>query len=148
MRLTTFRDSAATLEFSKRSPSISTRSFLESCAQFITDCNEKDLPRLAVEASLYYARIARLFKTAGLLDPEDRDMADDYHHNAMKLLGGAEELCARGFRNADTQSGVHKQASAMLEVHLLTCLIWGPVLACLLEYTDHAACKRLKCLTM
>jgi hypothetical protein len=100
----TFGDSATPLAFSKGSPSISTRSFLESCAQFVTDCNEKALPRLAVEASLYYARVARLFKTAGLLDPEDRDMADEYHHNAMKLLEGAEELCVRGFRNADTLS--------------------------------------------
>lgn len=42
-------------------------------------------------------------------------------------------------------SGVHKQASAMLEVHALACLIWGPVLACLLEYTRL---RRLQMLEM
>ena len=35
-------------------------------------------------------------------------------------------------------SAVHKQASAMLEVNPLACLIWGPVLACLLGSTEDA----------
>ena len=39
---------------------------------------------------------------------------------------------------AKRDSGVHKQASAMLEVRPLACLIRGRVLACLLDSTEDA----------
>lgn len=42
-------------------------------------------------------------------------MADNYHHNAMKLLGGAEELCVRVFRNADTLSQAVSQLLKLLQ---------------------------------
>ncbi|RYP08152.1 hypothetical protein DL764_002059 [Monosporascus ibericus] len=97
-----YGDSAASLSFSGGSPLILTRPFLKSCADFITNCSENALPKLAVEASLYYARIARLFETSGLSNPKDRAMATKYDEKAKTLLEGAEKLCERGFRNANT----------------------------------------------
>lgn len=97
-----YGDSAASLTFSGGSPLILIRLFLQSCADFIANCSEKALPKLAVEASLYYARIARLFETSGLSNPKDREMATQYHGKAKTLLEGAEKLCEQGFRDADT----------------------------------------------
>lgn len=111
----TLGDSAAPLVFSEGSPSTPTRLFLDSCAEFITDCNEKTLPRLAVEASLYYARTTRLFETARLTDPKDRALAGDFHKNAMKLLEAAEKLCAQGFRDADTLSQAVSESLKLLQ---------------------------------
>lgn len=108
-------ESAVHLDLRKDSPVVATRLYLESCADFITECNEKTLPRLAVEASLYYAQTARLFKTAGLPDPKDRVAADEYHHSAIKLLEGAETLCARGFRNADTLSQAVEEVLKLMQ---------------------------------
>lgn len=97
-----YGDSAASLTFPGGSPLILTRLFLQSCADFITNCIEKALPKLAVEASLYYARIARLFETFGLSNPKDREMATKYHEEAKTLLERAEKLCEQGFHGADT----------------------------------------------
>jgi len=97
-----YGDSAASLTFPGGSPLILIRLFLQSCADFITNCSEKALPKLAVEASLYYARIARLFETSRLSNPKDREMATKCHEKAKTLLEGAEKLCEQGFRDADT----------------------------------------------
>jgi hypothetical protein len=87
--------------FSKISPSSSTSSFLQFCANLILTCNMKSLPRLAVEASLHFARIARLFETSGLTEPEDRERATKYHDQAKKFLELASKLCETGFYKAD-----------------------------------------------
>lgn len=97
-----YGDSAASLKFFGGSPLILVKPFLKSCAEFIINCGEKALPKLVVEASLYYARIAQLFETAGLSDPKDREVATDHHEKAKDLLKEAEKLCKQGFRDADT----------------------------------------------
>ena len=97
-----YADSAASPTFSGDSALIRIRPFLQSCADFITKCSEKALPKLAVEASLYYARIARLFETSGLSNHQDREMATKYHEKAKTFLEGTEKLCEQGFRDADT----------------------------------------------
>jgi len=97
-----YGDSAASLTFPGGSPLNLARAFLQSCADFIANCSEKALPKLAVEASLYFARIARRFETSGLSNPEDRKMAIGYHEKAEILLLRAEKLCEQGFRDADT----------------------------------------------
>jgi len=96
-----YGDSAASLTFSGGSPLILTRLFLQSCADFIANCSEKALPKLAVQASLYYVRIARLFEISGLSNYKDREMATKYHEKAKTLLEVAEKLCEQGFRDVD-----------------------------------------------
>ncbi|KAF2691044.1 hypothetical protein K458DRAFT_355487 [Lentithecium fluviatile CBS 122367] len=84
------------------SPLQLTRPFLQKCAQFVADCDAKSLPKLAVEVSLYYARIARLYETSRLTAEKDRAKATMYHNEAKALLARAQELCKREFRDAET----------------------------------------------
>ncbi|OAL52703.1 hypothetical protein IQ07DRAFT_535610 [Pyrenochaeta sp. DS3sAY3a] len=93
--------SACALILSDKSPMSSTAPLLRSCSKFISSCKEKVLPKLAVEATLYYARIARLFETSGLTDPKEREKATKYHEKAQSLLEEAIELCKRGFKDSD-----------------------------------------------
>jgi hypothetical protein len=92
---------AATSMLSQNSPSPSTGPFLKDCAKFVTTCKEELLPKLGVEASLYYARVARLFETSGITEPKDRKAASEYHEQAQTLLEQASKLCEQGFRDAD-----------------------------------------------
>lgn len=82
------------------SPSSLTTRFLQFCTEFITTCSKNSSPRLAVEASLYYARVARLFETSGITEPKDRELATKYHDKAQMLLEEAGKLCEQGFRDA------------------------------------------------
>ena len=97
-----YGDLAASVEFSGGSPVILTRLFFQSCTDFVIMCSEKALPKLAVEASIYYARISRLFETCGSSDPKDRELATGHCEKAKNLLAGAVKLCEQGFRDADT----------------------------------------------
>ena len=94
--------SAAISMFLGSLPSSSTQSFLRSCSQFITLCSEKSLPKLAVEVSLYYARIARLFETSRIAEPKDCEIAIKHHDEAKTLLEQASKLCGQGFGGADS----------------------------------------------
>ncbi|KAF1984925.1 NFX1-type zinc finger-containing protein 1 [Aulographum hederae CBS 113979] len=94
-------DSAASIRFPGGAPQSSTNKFLQSCESFIDICAAKALPKLAVEASLHHARIARLFGTSGLSEQEDRDAAAGFHGKAVVLLEAAEKLCEQGFRDAE-----------------------------------------------
>lgn len=59
--------SAASSILSERSPVVATSSYLESCADFITTSVKTLLPKFAVEASLYYVRIACLLAKCDLV---------------------------------------------------------------------------------
>lgn len=106
--------SAATSMMSRRSPLSLTEPFLHFCAELITTCIEKSLPRLAVEVSLYYARIARLFETSGITKPEERQMATKYHDKAQTLLEQAGKLCEQGFREAENLLQAVNESSKLL----------------------------------
>jgi hypothetical protein len=49
------------LSFPSGAPDKKTEQFLKDCKKLIDDCILESLPKLAVEATLYYARIAQLF---------------------------------------------------------------------------------------
>jgi hypothetical protein len=96
-----YGDSATASILSRSSPSSLAPQFLNSCADLMTTCISESLPRLAVESSLYYARIARLFETSSFTQPQDRDMATKYHDQAKVFLEKACKLCEQGFHEAD-----------------------------------------------
>lgn len=87
------------------SPKKLTKPFLEICGTFIKDCNSENLPKLAVEASLYYARVARHYRSSSLStnddDKKDTAKATEYVNEARDLLEKALELCQRPFENAE-----------------------------------------------
>ncbi|KAF2730880.1 P-loop containing nucleoside triphosphate hydrolase protein [Polyplosphaeria fusca] len=106
-----YGDSALTLTFPGGSPLKHVEPFLASCAAFITTCTEKTLPKLAVEASLYYARITHLYTTSS---STPRSTATTHHSTAQSLLLAASALCAQGFRDASTLLHAVTQAQKLL----------------------------------
>ncbi|KAF1968342.1 hypothetical protein BU23DRAFT_592152 [Bimuria novae-zelandiae CBS 107.79] len=75
--------------------------FLKFCTLFIGDCEKNSLPKLAIEATLYYARIARRFQTNGPMDDQGRKLAAKYRDTAKEFLEKAQGLCSRPFKGAD-----------------------------------------------
>lgn len=72
------------------------------CRKLITDCINGNLPKLAVETILYYARIAQLSGSSGIAQDGDRTKALEYRDTAKTLLEEAEKLCNNAFRDRDT----------------------------------------------
>ncbi|KAF2120795.1 hypothetical protein BDV96DRAFT_275996 [Lophiotrema nucula] len=93
--------STVSIIFPGGAPQQSTHSILQNCTKFINDCEEEKLPKLAVEAILYYARIVRLFEASGMTESRDRNTATHLREDAKALLGRAFELCTQPFQNAD-----------------------------------------------
>jgi hypothetical protein len=84
------------------SPTNQTSPLLTKCRTTIDDCNAANLPKLAVEATLYYARIAHAFSSSGLAKDTDRTKATEYRNTATELLDKAQHLCTQAFRDHDT----------------------------------------------
>jgi hypothetical protein len=79
------------------------------------NCKEKTLPKLAVEASLCFARITRHHETFGPSDSKDREIAANYHEKAKALLEEAEKLCEKGFKDAKSLLRVLKDSLKLLQ---------------------------------
>jgi hypothetical protein len=73
--------------------------FLQTCRTFIWDCDVENLPKLAVEASLSYASIARLYGSFCHSIKTGLDKAANYVKMAKELLDKAQELCKQPFKN-------------------------------------------------
>jgi len=95
-------------------PRENTDAFLQGCKTLIDDCTAAALPKLAVEATLHYARVAQLFGGSGLADDKDRMRARAYRNTANELLQQARHLCEHGFRDRDTLLKAIVYATAML----------------------------------
>ena len=80
------------------------KSFFKSCNAFIDDCTTESLPKLGVEAALYYASTARSYdgyRRVIKTDASNLKHASEYVETAKALLENAKELCELGFQNAD-----------------------------------------------
>ena len=82
-------------------PSQLAKPFFQTCEKFIHDCRAENLPKLGVEASLYYAGIARPYESYCHLTKADTDKALEHMNIAKAMLEKAKEMCAWGFENAD-----------------------------------------------
>ncbi|KAH7414422.1 hypothetical protein DE146DRAFT_673990 [Phaeosphaeria sp. MPI-PUGE-AT-0046c] len=74
--------------------------FSPNCSNVIEGCNNTNLPKLAVEATLYYSRIARALSALGTAKDEDRKIVEKFRQTSKDLLGKATELCELPFRGA------------------------------------------------
>lgn len=74
-----------------------TKSFFKRCGTFVEECRIESLPKLGVEASLYYARIARSQQSYCRSTNTDVDHASDYIKTAKELMEKAYKLCAEPF---------------------------------------------------
>jgi hypothetical protein len=79
-----------------------TAQLMKPCKQLVADCVAGNLPKLAVEATLYYARIVHAFGSTGLATDLDRTKAKEYRDTAKDLLEKAKEMCKHSFRDRDT----------------------------------------------
>ena len=90
------------LTFPSGLPIARTEPFLLDTKKLIDDCTQESLPKLAVEATLYFARIAQSFGSAQSGQSNDRAKAMNYRNIAKDLLAKADELCENSFRDRDT----------------------------------------------
>ena len=82
-------------------PDLPAEPFFKCCGTFVDECGIESLPKLGVEACLYYARIARSYESYCHSTKANVDHASDYVKTAKDLLLKANELCAQPFENAD-----------------------------------------------
>jgi hypothetical protein len=80
-------------------PESLTQAFMKACASLMSDCVVEKLPKLAVEASIYFATNAQLYRSSDL-SGEDRKKATMYVEKAKELLKQAYKLCEQPFQNA------------------------------------------------
>jgi hypothetical protein len=78
------------------------KSFFAICKVFISDCLLENLPKLSVEATLSYAKIAHLYESYCQSNESDINTASEHINFVRELLDKANELCNQGFQNADT----------------------------------------------
>jgi len=75
--------------------------FFQTCKEFIKECCVENLPKLGVEASLYYAGIVRSYESCCRANEVDINKASEQINIAKTMLEKAREMCAQGFENAD-----------------------------------------------
>lgn len=76
--------------------------FFKNCVVLVEECHVDNLPRLGVEVSLYYAKIALLYQSDCRSTNTAVERASDYVKTAKQLLDRADELCAQPFENVES----------------------------------------------
>ncbi|KAH8600108.1 hypothetical protein B0O99DRAFT_503550 [Bisporella sp. PMI_857] len=84
------------------SPDLLAGPFFQECTIFIDECNAQNLPKLAAEASLFYASIARSLESFCRSANKGLESAATHVEVAKKLLEDAKEVCKRPFHNAES----------------------------------------------
>ena len=86
-------------------PTEDTMPFLADCFKLIEECNDNQLPKLAVEATLYYAQIVNVSTSTALTKESDRTSVAKCRRSAKDLLQKAHKLCEHPFNGASVLSG-------------------------------------------
>lgn len=74
----------------------------------------ENLPKLGIEASIYYARIARPYESHCRSAKIDVEQAFEYVKIARKLLKKVRVLCEQSFQNADFLRNAVEESSKLL----------------------------------
>lgn len=88
--------------------------FFETCERLIDECVKENLPKIGTEASIYYARIARLYDSRCRSTKTDVDQASQYVKTAKELLLKGIALCKQPFQNADVLRDAVEESIKML----------------------------------
>jgi hypothetical protein len=75
--------------------------FFQTGKSIVSSCNAESLPKLSVEATLYFARVARQYESYCRSISENISQASRQVRIAKELLDEARIRCTQGFRNAD-----------------------------------------------
>jgi hypothetical protein len=89
------------MKISGGSPDQLVKPFFRACKAFFDDSSAKNLPKLCVEASLYYVRIAWSNQSYCSSTKAGVDKSLEAINTAKELLEMAKGLCAQPFQNAD-----------------------------------------------
>ncbi|KAJ4367471.1 hypothetical protein N0V83_007054 [Neocucurbitaria cava] len=89
--------------------------FLNDCMKLIDDCVNESLPKLAVETTLYYARIVQALPRSGDSKDNKREKMMGYRSTAKDLLKKAERLCEHSFRNRNVLLEAIMSAEKLLD---------------------------------
>jgi hypothetical protein len=93
--------SGTSIKIAGGAPDQLAKPFFQSCKSFITDCEVESLPKLGVEACLYYATIAQSYRSFRSATATDIAKTSEYVKTAQELLERARGLCDKGFQNAE-----------------------------------------------
>lgn len=95
-------NSKVSIKLSGGPPDQRAKPFFRSCISYISSCRDENLPKLAVEGILYYAKIARLYDSyMHSASPSQTIKTASEIVTAKELLEEAKGLCLQGFRNAE-----------------------------------------------
>ena len=75
--------------------------FFATCDSFIAECSVEKLPKLDVEARLFYGRAVRLYNSSMLGREDGETRGGEYLNAARFFIEGAIELCRQPFHNVD-----------------------------------------------
>ncbi|PVH90240.1 hypothetical protein DM02DRAFT_665334, partial [Periconia macrospinosa] len=75
--------------------------FFKSCSTCIAESTAANIPKLAVEVSLYFATASQIYQSSRLLQESDRAKATAHVAEANAFLGNALGSCKHPFQNAD-----------------------------------------------
>ena len=104
----------ASIEISKEPLENEAKPFFKTCRTFIDQSTEENLPKLAVEAALYYAKMARPYQSYCRLIKKETEPASEYVKIAKELLETAKDLCKQPFQKSKELSTAVKQSIRML----------------------------------
>jgi hypothetical protein len=74
----------------------------------------RNLPKLAVETTLYVVKLARTFQMLSHAVKIDSNKANDVVAEAKSILVDANELCQQKFQNADVHGNAIEEALRLL----------------------------------
>ncbi|TQV90192.1 NF-X1 finger and helicase domain-containing protein [Cordyceps javanica] len=97
------------------SPLLVAKLFLKSCSSLISRCRTDALPKLAVEAILYHARMAHMYGFRPRLDEADRAKASGFLDEARENLETASSMCEQPFQDADTLKEAVRKITQLLQ---------------------------------
>ncbi|KAJ4352735.1 hypothetical protein N0V95_004007 [Ascochyta clinopodiicola] len=114
LRSSKSRSDTVAFDFRGGSPVDQSGSFLHDCSGFIEDSKRANSPKLAVEATLYYAHIVRLLGSSGIIERAPSSKATQYRESAKALLEDAKELCENAFSGRDQLKKAIEQSLQLL----------------------------------
>jgi len=88
--------------------------FFQIYRTFIGDYEVKNLPKLAVKASLFYTSVVRSYESFCHSVKTDLDKAANYVKIAKELLDKAQELCKQLFQNAEILRSAIEESIGLL----------------------------------
>jgi hypothetical protein len=88
--------------------------FLTDCLGMIEECNDNQLPKLAVQATLYHVQIVHVCNSTKLNKESDRKNVAKLRETAKDLLGKAHKLCEQPFNGASAFSAAIERYLSLL----------------------------------